>query len=67
MKTDLDKMIDLLDSFEVPYAVRSEKEETDYITILVLTTCTNKVIGYRDFFSEYTFINGKFKDIGIWE
>lgn len=67
MTTDLDKTIDLLDSFGVFYNICSKKEENDWITTLVLTTKKDKVIGYRDFFSEYTFINGKFKDIGIWE
>ena len=67
MKTDFDKTIELLDLFEVEYELYNEVENSTRITTIILSTYSKKVRGRIGFISEYTFINGKFQDIGIWD
>lgn len=67
MRTDLDKTVELLDLFDVEYELCNEIENINRITTIVLSTYSKKVRGKSGFISEYTFINGKFQDIGIWD
>jgi len=66
MITDLDKTVELLDLFDVEYELYNEIDNINRITTIILSTDSKKVIGKPGFISEYTFINGKFQDIGIW-
>ena len=67
MRTDFDKTVELLDLFDVEYELYNEVENTNRITTIILSAYSRKVRGKTGFISEYTFINGKFQDIGIWD
>lgn len=67
MITDFDKTVALLDLFDVEYELYNEIENSDRITTIILSTYSKRVRGKEGFISEYTFINGKFQDIGIWD
>jgi hypothetical protein len=74
--TDLDKLCSLLDGWGVAYKEKQEAEGT----VLTLTPnhelnpdtgrweTTGSITGYMGFICEFRFtLDGKFKDIGIWE
>ena len=67
MKTDFDKTIELLDLFDVEYELYNEVENSNRVTTIILSPYSKKVRGIHNLISEYTFINGKFQDIGIWD
>jgi hypothetical protein len=64
MKTDKQKLIDLLNDFGIKF-----REESRTITINVdRDSKDSKVSGYSGFFTEFEFDkNGKFEDMGVWE
>lgn len=63
--TDLEKVKSLFDELGIGH---EDATDGDEITLTLTAKFNEKVVGYSDFEAIFQFeLNGKFKQVGIWE